>query len=56
MGELLRLPDGRACLQRMLAQLPQHYNWQFAFLEAFHARFERPLDVEKWWALSLAPS
>ncbi len=52
-GELLRLPDGRASLQRMLAQLPQHYNWQFAFLEAFHNRFERPLDVEKWWALSL---
>jgi hypothetical protein len=38
----------------MLAQLPQNYNWQFAFLRAFHARFERPLDVEKWWALSLA--
>ena len=53
-GELLRLPDGRACLRTMLAQLPQHYNWQFAFLGAFHAHFERPLDVEKWWALSVA--
>ena len=53
-GELLRLPDGRACLRAMLAQLPENYNWQFAFLRAFHARFERPLDVEKWWALSLA--
>jgi hypothetical protein len=53
-GELLRLPDGPACLRAMLAQLPQNYNWQFAFLNAFHARFERPLDVEKWWALSLA--
>ena len=53
-GELLRLPDGRACLRAMLAQLPQNYNWQFAFLRAFHACFERPLDVEKWWALSLA--
>jgi hypothetical protein len=53
-GELLRLPDGRACLQTMLARLSQHYNWQFAFLEAFHTHFERPLDVEKWWALSLA--
>ena len=52
-GELLRLPDGRACLRAMLAQLAQHYNWQFAFLRAFHASFERPLDVEKWWALSL---
>jgi hypothetical protein len=53
-GELLRLRDGRAGLRTMLAQLPQHYNWQFAFFEAFHTHFERPLDVEKWWALSLA--
>ena len=53
-GELLRLRDGRACLRTMLARLPQHYNWQFAFLDAFHTHFERPLDVEKWWALSLA--
>jgi hypothetical protein len=52
-GELLRLPDGPASLRAMLAQLPQRYNWQFAFLDAFHARFQRPLDVEKWWALSL---
>jgi hypothetical protein len=55
-GELLRLPDGRACLQTMLARLSQHYNWQFAFLEAFHAHFARPLDVEKWWALSITQS
>jgi hypothetical protein len=53
-GELLRLPDGRGCLQAMLTQLPQHYNWQFAFLSAFDAYFARPLDVEKWWALSVA--
>jgi hypothetical protein len=53
-GELLRLPDGRACLRTMLAELPQHYNWQVAFLRAFHAFFERPLDVEKWWALTVA--
>ncbi len=53
-GELLRLPDGRDCLRTMLAQLSQHYNWQMAFLRAFHAYFDRPLDVEKWWALSVA--
>ena len=53
-SELLRLPDGRACLQTMLTRLSQHQNWQFAFLEAFQAHFKRPLDVEKWWALSLA--
>ena len=53
-SELLRLPDGRVCLQTMLARLPQHFNWQFAFLEAFQMHFQRPLDVEKWWALCLA--
>ena len=37
----------------MLDQLPRYYNWQFAFLSAFHSRFERPLDVEKWWSLSV---
>jgi len=53
-GELLRLPDGRACLARMLAVLPQYRNWQLAFLDAFRSHFERPLDVEKWWALCCA--
>jgi hypothetical protein len=51
--ELLRLPDGRACLRAMLAGLPQHYNWQFAFWDAFQSHFQRPLDVEKWWALQV---
>jgi len=50
-GELLRLPDGRACLRTMLYRLPQHFNWQLAFLGAFRAHFERPLDAEKWWSL-----
>jgi hypothetical protein len=49
--ELLRLEDGPACLRAMLADLPRFYNWQFAFLHAFHSHFLRPLDVEKWWAL-----
>jgi hypothetical protein len=52
-GELLRLPEGRVGLRAMINQLPQYYNWQFAFLGAFHPRFERPLDVEKWWSLSV---
>ena len=52
--ELLRLPDGRACMQAMLAELSKHYNWQFAFLKAFSASFSRPLDVERWWDLSRA--
>jgi hypothetical protein len=51
--ELLNLPDGPARLQRMLAGLPACYNWQTAFLNAFHDQFPRSLDLEKWWALTL---
>ena len=50
--ELLRIDDGRACLRSMLAQLPQHWNWQTAFLQGFHSHFEQLLDVEKWWSVS----
>jgi len=53
-NRLLKLPNGPACLRGMLTGLPDHYNWQFAFLAAFHSHFERPLDVEKWWAIQLA--
>ena len=34
-SELLGLTDGRACLLAMLRDLPQYYNWQFAFFHAF---------------------
>jgi len=54
LSELLRLNDGKACLQMMLTELPSNYNWQFAFLRGFQSHFSRPLDVEKWWALNLA--
>lgn len=50
-GELLRFHDGPACLRAMLADLPAHYNWQFAFLRAFKGHFARLIDVEKWWAV-----
>jgi hypothetical protein len=43
--------DGRASMRAMLERLPQNYNWQFAFLDAFS--FQRPLEVEKWWSLHL---
>jgi hypothetical protein len=49
--ELLHLKDGRACICSMLTEMPRFFNWQFAFLNAFHSHFQRPLDVEKWWAL-----
>jgi hypothetical protein len=43
--------DGKACMRAMLEKLHQHYNWQFAFLDAFS--FQGPLEVEKWWSLHL---
>jgi hypothetical protein len=52
--DLLELEDGRACLQSMLADLPDFYNWQLAFLRAFRSHFARPLDTEKWWALQVS--
>ncbi len=50
--ELLGLRDGRACLSRMILQLGQDLNWQTAFLRAFHGRFDRLVDVEKWWSVT----
>ena len=52
-SQLLRLKDGPAHLQTMLTELPNYLNWQFAFLDAFHADFAQTLDVEKWWALQV---
>jgi hypothetical protein len=53
-ARLLQLRDGPACMRAMLAELPEHYNWQFAFLHAFQEHFSRPLEIEKWWALQAA--
>jgi len=49
--ELIQLKNGPACFRRWLRELPQHLNWQTAFLKAFHEHFGRLLDAEKWWAL-----
>lgn len=49
--ELLKLDHGQASMRAMLDKLPQYYNWQFAFLDAFSGWFKRPLEVEKWWSL-----
>jgi hypothetical protein len=51
--ELLKLRDGPARVRRLLTGLPACYNWQTAFQNAFHDRFPHPLDVEKWWALTV---
>ncbi len=53
LNQLLRLKEGQVRLRAMLADLPAHYNWQFAFLGAFNNSFGRLLDVEKWWTLEL---
>lgn len=52
--ELLHLRAGPDCLCAMLALLPEHLNWQTAFLRAFSPHFQRMLDVEKWWSVNLA--
>ena len=51
LGELLCLRDGRSCITSFVGRLPRYFNWQLAFLQAFHSHFERALDIEKWWAL-----
>jgi hypothetical protein len=50
--ELLRFHDGRACLRSMITQLPEHWNWQTAFLQGFRSHFDQLLAVEKWWGVS----
>jgi hypothetical protein len=50
--QLLHFDDGKACLRSMIAQLPEHWNWQTAFLLAFHSHFDQLLDVEKWWGVT----
>lgn len=49
---LLRLENGKGCLRDMIDQLPEHWNWQTAFLQAFHSHFDQLLDVEKWWGVT----
>jgi hypothetical protein len=51
--EMLRLPGGPDLMSATLALLPEHLNWQRAFLRGFDTHFHRMLDVEKWWALQL---
>ena len=50
--ELFRLRGGREALRDMLERLPQHLNWQTAFLRAFESRFPRLIDVDKWYTLT----
>jgi hypothetical protein len=49
--EILSLGDGRARLHQMVSELPNYYNWQFAFLHSFEGTFPNLIAVEKWWSL-----
>jgi hypothetical protein len=50
-SELKGLRNSPEKLRAFVSELPAHLNWQMAFFRAFHENFQRPLDVEKWWAL-----
>jgi hypothetical protein len=52
--QLLRLPNGPACLNEMLACAPEYLNWQTAFFRAFQPHFQRLVDLGKWWSLITA--
>jgi hypothetical protein len=51
--ELMRVPSGRRHLRDFLQILPDHLNWQTAFLRAFADPFPRMIDLDKWWSLVL---
>jgi hypothetical protein len=48
---LLEMPNGRQRFATFLQLLPRTWNWQVAFMQAYG--FQRMLDVEKWWSLTL---
>ena len=50
--ELLRMDQGAAQMVAMLRGLKATLNWQTSFLAAYHPRFERMVDLEKWWTLT----
>ena len=50
---LLDLRAGKASLRQFLSALPSRLNWQQAFLPSFEPHFQKMLDVEKWWAVTL---
>ena len=48
---LLQMPGGPQSLCNFIAALPQHWNWQVTFLDAFKPQFNSQLEFQKWWAL-----
>lgn len=54
--ELLRLRGGRDAMRDFLQRLPENLNWQTTFLQSFRAHFEKLIDADKWYALTVANS
>lgn len=52
-AELLRLKNGPACMREMLRLVPNHPQWQVAFMQAFESQFKQLVDAEKWWDLTI---
>ena len=50
---LLDLRAGKASLRQFISALPTRLNWQQAFFPSFETHFQKMLDVEKWWAVTL---
>lgn len=46
------MDQGAAKMVAMLRGLKATLNWQTSFLAAYHTRFERMVDLEKWWTLT----
>ena len=52
--ELLSLRGGGRSMAQMVARLAENYNWQITFLTAFGGHFRGLIEVDKWWALTVA--
>jgi hypothetical protein len=52
--ELLHLKGGRKSLGQMVQHASGHLNWQTTFLQAFGGSFPGLIELDKWWALTVA--
>lgn len=53
-AELLKTPQGVDSMHRFVELLPQYFNAQTAFHQAYHDSFPNMLELEKWWAVITA--
>lgn len=52
--ELLRLRGGREAMREFIQRLPENLNWQTTFLQSFRGHFEKLIDADKWYSLTVA--